>query len=731
MPDSYHFDYETFSECDIDTAGAFRYARDPSTEILMIGLAKNDEEPVLWLPPEIASKATWVNEEEQARAEELLREMTSNPKALVYAHNAQFEIAVTDALFEKTLGFPGPKHHQWRCTAAMARRAALPAKLAKVAVALDLPQKKDSNGYRLIQTFSIPQTPKKGSAQPFKPRIYWHDAPEKFRQFVEYCRQDVRTEREVHKELSFFELDGFALQTFQLDIEMNCRGFPVNLDALSRAQQMVEDVQADVGKEFYELTGLTYTQNSKLRAWFSEHGYPYETLQAEAVGKAAESGALDAEGQRAIELFQKLNYAATKKIKTMLAMAGPDDNKVRGNLTWHGAGPGRWSGTGVQPQNFKRPDPALIAKMPWKDTGFGDSDEALDWFTQSAYRDLCSGMSREALEATYGDTLEVLSSCIRHFMHDIDPDGRTERPMLSSDYSAIEARLLAWLAGEEWRLEVFRTHGKIYEASASKMFKIPMTEITKPLRQKGKIAELALGYQGSEGALVAMGALKMGLEAKELYDIVKKWREANPAIVAYWKKAESAAITAVETGVETRCGRCSYFTRKVGRMNYLFCKLPSGRLIAYPKPKLQPQMMFKTVSDAGEVKWKRVVNPTPEQITQAKQKYGEKSVFVKDALTVYGQITDAVMGHFSVSPGTLVENQCQGIAADVMGIGCLNLERAGYLANNLIHDEALCYYDASKGQTPEEMDRLMCELPSWADGLPLKAEGAIVPFYKK
>mgnify|MGYP002737691520 CR=1 FL=1 len=730
MPDAYHFDYETYSACDIQVCGAYRYAQDPTTEILMIGLAKNDEEPVVWLPPSIADFAPWVDDREQARAEELLREMTRSPKALVYAHNAQFEIAITDYVFERTLGFRGPQHHQWRCTAAMARRAALPAKLAKVGIALDLPQKKDSAGLNLIKTFSVPQKPNARSKKEFKPRIYWHDEPEKFQKFVDYCRQDVRTEREVHKELAFFELDGLPLQTFQVDIEMNGRGFPVNLDALHKAQAMIDEVQDEIGEMFFGLTGLTYTQNAKLRVWLAEHGYQQPDLTADSVEKAATSGELDSEGQIAIDLFRKLNYAATKKIKTMIRMAGPNDNKVRGTLTWHGAGPGRWSGSGVQPQNFKRPDPALIAKMPWKDMGFSDSDEALDWFTQSAYRDLCAGMDRDTLEVTYGGTLEVLSSCIRHFMHDIDETG--ERPMMSSDYSAIEARKLAWLAGEEWRLEVFRTHGKIYEASASKMFKIPMDQITKPLRQKGKIAELALGYMGSENALITMGALDMGIPANELHDIVKMWREANPAIVAYWKLAESAAIKAVERDTEVPCRLTSYFTKTVGRMKFLFCRLPSGRLIAYPKPKIQQQMMFKTVSEGGKVKWKRVVSPTPEQIAKAKEKYGPKNVFVKPALTVYGQITDAVLGHFAVSPGTLVENQCQGSAADTMGIGCVNLERAGYRVNNLIHDEALCYYEGEHGgQSAEQMDQLMCDQPAWSKGLPLKAEGAIVPFYKK
>jgi len=777
-----HFDYESFSEVDIGEVGAYHYANHPSTEILMIGLAVDDEEPTLWLPYDFTLITDWYTIEEYQKADAILHRLRDKD-TVVYAHNAQFEIAMSDALFEKTTGLKPPQHTQWRCTGAMARRAALPDGLNMLGKVLGLPQQKDKEGKALIDLFSVPQQPSsktqnaariallrekaktakkfpaaltKELAKPeFRARVRPEDEPDRFREFTEYCLQDVRVERAAEKRLGFFRLSGMALKSFQADIEINARGFPVNLKALRCAEKIMAEVSPVVTAQFREVTGLNPTQGEKFKLWARERGYPGENLQAETVDAYMESDEFDPDSElgQAMILRNKVNFAAIQKIPKMLMMAGPHDNRVRGTLLWHGAGPGRWTGRGVQPHNFKRPDMSLIKNYPWKENGFKDTDAALDAFTQQAYSFICSDTNADELEMFFGDPLDVLASCIRHFIHDshecqsceecgcmgiehcdaCDDTGMVTRSMLSCDYSAIEAVLLAWLAGEQWRLEVFRTHGKIYEASASKMFGIPIEEVTKPLRQKGKISELALGYQGAVGALLTMGALKMGLLEEDLPEIVKAWRAANPAITGHWKASENAARNAVkEPGTKFKAGKhISYYCTRVAGMMYLFCVLPGGRLIAYPKPQLEQQLRYVYVDPKKNKKVKvSVLQPTTADIELAQRRVGSRNYYVKESLTVYGEIKDNVMGRFAVHGGILVENQCQGAAADIMIIGIVNLEEHAYELANTIHDEALTYYD-DMVQTAEEMEALMLDLPSCYNGLPLRAAGGVVPFYKK
>ncbi len=775
-----HFDYESFSEADIMKVGSYRYANDPSTEILMIGLALNDEEPVIWLPPSFVASTTWYSIEEHERAHEILKLACEDEDSVIYAHFAQFEIAMSDALLLKTTGIRPPKHSQWRCTAAMARRAALPDGLELCAKALRLKHQKDKAGDDLIKEFSCPQerdnktrksalalsmlkgkTLEKEMAKPiYKRRIRPQDRPEDFKRFTEYCKQDVRVETAIGNKLSFFELKGFALKTFQFDIEMNARGLPVNLKALANAQKIMDEEGPVVTKQFRDLTGLNPTQGEKFKAWAQERGYTGDNLQAATVEAFIESDDFDPESLlgQALLLRQKVSFAAIAKIPKMLMCAGPHDNIVRGTLLWHGAGPGRWSASLVQPHNMKRPSTSLIKNMPWKELGYKDTDDALDKFTQMAYKAICDGATAREMRLFFGDPLDVLASCIRHFIHDIHDcpicdgagskrydehrdvwidrgcgcaGGRVERPMVSCDYSAIEAVLLAWLAGEEWRLKVFRTHGKIYEASASQMFGLTLEEITKPIRQKGKIAELALGYEGYVGALLSMGALKMGLKEEELPEIVDAWRKANKAIVAYWKLSVKSAVQAtLNPGYIYECGKVEYFCKETAGMMYLFCRLPSRRLIAYPQPRVESQLRYVWLDPEKKRKVKvSVILPTNEDVELARERVG-RNYYIKDSLTVYGEIKDNVLGRFALHGGVLVQNQCEGVGADIVSIGSMNLDAAGYKVISLIHDEALCLTHGGH-ETAEEMESLMLDLPPEYDGLPLKAKGEIVPFYKK
>jgi len=715
-----HLDFETRSRCDLKKCGAYRYANDPSTEILCMAIAEGNGEPVLWRVGDI-NYGDAVAYTDENYAMELARRASMDKRAIIYAHNAPFERAVSDALWEKTTGFKPPHYSQWRCTAAMGRRAALPASLEKLAEALKLGHQKDPKGKALIRKFSIPQTVGKRKGEFINPE----EDPEAFKEFTNYCLMDVKVEQEIHRVLKDFELDGTPLETFILDMEINGRGFPVNLDALHKALRIVEDESGRLTEEFTKLTGCSPNQNAVFLAWLKARGYEGDNLRAETLEETLEDEDFDPTTKvgQALQLKKMISYASLKKIPAMINCAGPHDNRVRGTLTFHGAGPGRWSATLVQPQNFKRPT----------------IDE-----TEDVYDAICAGCDAEWLREMFGPPLEMVSSSIRHFIHDTE-----NGDMLDADYAAIEARVIAWQAQEEWRLEVFRTHGKIYEASASQMFHVEFSEFERykkehgkvhPLRLKGKVAELALGYRGGPGAMEKMGALKQGLTKKELPAIVKAWREASPNIVKLWDETEAAAVQAVRTpNVKIPFGvRCHFVCTRTAGMNYLFMVLPSGRRIAYPDPKIEQVLIWgvkKIVEDENgedieEMVWFKILNPTVEQILQTREKHS--NVRVKDGLTIFSQLPKTVhWGRVLTHGGILVENCVQGIAFDFMAEGALNASKAGYEICALIHDEALSAYHPEKGQTLEEFVALLTKLPAWAEGMPLKAEGDVVKFYRK
>lgn len=683
----FHIDYETFSEADLPSVGGWRYAFDPSTEILCCALAKGEQQPLIWVPP--SYRSTFPASHDWTAADTLLQELAASNEP-VYAHNAVgFEVPITDALWRKTTGLPPIAHSRWRCTAVMARRAALPHSLAKCAEKLGLANQKDNKGSALIRKLSLLQKDGK--------RIRPTDDPEAFRQFCDYCLQDVRVEQEIHKKLKAFELKGFDLEVFQTDLEINARGLPVNLKALENAQKIVEEASTKAAKEFKALTGLDPTQTQKFLDWLKDRGYEHENLRSATIDEFLDQNDTDPGGEvgKALQLRKRVSFAAVKKVSAMLKCAGPHDNKVRGTLMYYGAiRTGRWSGSLVQPQNFRRPTKALLGNYNWKAAGDSDEDAAIAKMSDRVYRDIERGMNAEALELVYDTPLETMASAIRHFIDD-------GKPMLNADYSAIEARVMAWIAGEEWRMEVFRGDGKIYEASACQMFKLKRSEVTKSIRARSKVAELALQFRGGVGAMKNMGALKMGIAEEELQPIVDAWRAANPMIVAYWNVTEKAVESAVAnpgTSYSVWGGKATYFCARTAGINYLFCRLPSGRVLSYPEPR------FETV----EMPW------------------GD----MREVVTFWGQLKGkTTWGRIPLSSNVACENVVQATAADFMAHGAVNCSKHGYRINALIHDEALSHYD--KGQSIEEFTSLLTTLPDWAKGFPLRAEGEVVPYYKK
>ena len=643
-----YLDFETRSRADLPTVGAYRYACDPSTEVLMAAVSAEGEDSPVYL---------WVNPKYETEG------MKSEPEALrlltladsVYAHNAPFEHAIVWGTKWCNLQL-----EQWRCTAAMARMAGLPESLSKCSVALGLPELKDAKGKSLIRLFSIPDVETGEFNSP-------HEYLEKWKQFGQYCRQDVIVEKAIHKQLSqSFSLEGNNLSDFLFTLRMNTVGIPVNCKALDAADLMVDQVSGKAVKEFRNLTGVNVTQRSKVLDWLKFNGVAIVDMQAATLEAVARED-LDPVTKRGIELYSQLSYAAIKKISTMRAWAC-SDQRMRGVFKYYGAGTGRWSAGGPQIQNAKKATYAMRS------------------LTGPAYDYLCNGGTSEGIEAVYGDCLEVLASSIRHFIH-------ADHPMLDADYNAIEARIACWVSGEGQALIDYSRGADRYRTMASKIYGVSESRVTPDQRALGKVAILGLGY--------GMGAEKFHASCRDLYGIKismdmaeqakSTFRSEHPRMTALWRKLDSdirSAIGSPRTIFEP-CIHLRLWTEWTAGMNYLIIRLPSGRKLAYPLPAIEDDGITYWGAVAASTQWGRV------------KMYGAK----------------------------MFENICQAIAADVMAHGAINAESKGMMPFALIHDQGLAIQD--KGQKPEEFAQALSKVPSWATGLPLKVEAKLVPYYSK
>lgn len=635
-----HLDYETRSSADLKTVGAYRYAADESFEILMAGVSADDSDRVyLWVNPKYETP-DMLSEPE---ALDLL-----NKADLIYAHNAPFEIAATwGSHWLINLS-------KWRCTAAMARRAGMPPSLDKCAEALGLTQQKDKKGAALIRKFSIPN--KDGTFNAPK------DFPDEWLAFGEYCKQDVRTEKAIHKKLKAFELTGEPLETFLFDLRMNHAGIPVNRQALLNAQKIVTDVQSTVTKQFVELTQLQPTQREKVREMVG-----LADMTSDTVAGALGDTNMDTDKRKILSLYQKLSYAAVKKIETMLDCVCPD-GRVRGCHTYYGAGTGRWSGRLIQPQNFK--------KTPrW-----------MKGLTDQIYADVIAGKDADYLDLMYGDPFELLSGIIRHFIH-----GDCE--MLDGDYNAIEARIICWLAGEKEMLAMWATGRDLYRFMASSVYGIPEAAVDGDGRDHGKRIILGCGY-GMGPAKFKATCEAYGVECSEdlAESSVKAYRQTHPNVVKYWYFLDRSARSAIaEPGTQ----HGPFIVRSIAGIPYLLGRLPSGRSIAYPYPKIE-------------------IQPGDD----------------RDQITYWGQLPVGVTwGRVKIYGGKFAENFSQGVAADIMSNGARVAEARGMMPFTLIHDQGLAL--RTKQQSPDEFSAALASLPDWARGLPLKVESKVAPYYRK
>ena len=650
-----NIDIETYSSEDISKTGLYKYAQSTDFEILLFAYSLNGS------PVEVIDLA-----QGGVVPEEIVK-MLNDGETELRAYNAAFEwYCLNQAGYRTNL-------EQWRCTMIHAYYAGYPGGLDKVgkAMGFENDKKKSATGKALIRLFSVPCKPTKRNGG--RTRNMPHHEPEKWELYKEYNRQDVVAEMSIKERLEGIKLPKFEWKLWHTDVRMNAEGIRVDSELVESALFISNTWNEYLLNEAKELTGLENPNSTmQLLKWLKDKGINAENLQKETVKNLI--GETEGNVKRVLEIRQELSKTSTKKYVAMKD-ALCEDGRVRGLLQFYGANrTGRWAGRLVQVQNLPR-------------NYLSDLDDARNMVKR---RDLLT------LDILYDNIPDTLSQLIRTAF--VPEEGKK---FVIADFSAIEARVIAWLAGEQWRLDVFRTHGKIYEASASQMFGVDISTIAKGkenyhLRQKGKVAELALGYQGSSGALMAMGAINMGLTEEELPEIVRMWRNSNKRIVDLWYAVGNAAAEVVLNGTRQAVNGI-LFSREgdlAKGLDFLTVTLPSGRKLHYVSPGTRENSWGSTV----------ITYKAPNQVS-GKWETAE----------TYG--------------GKLVENIVQAIARDCLAATILKLTDKGYKIVMHIHDEVVL--EAPMDVTVKEVCDLMGEELKWAKGLILRADGFETGYYKK
>lgn len=638
-------DIETFSDIDLIKCGVYKYADSPAFEILLFAYSIDDGE---------------IHIVDLVRGEELPDEITEAIKSdtvIKTAFNAQFE----RVCLSKHLGILLDPS-SWYCTAVQAAELSLPSSLADVGAALGLERQKMTEGKELIKYFCVSCKPTKSNGG--RTRNMPGDAPEKWALFKEYCKRDVDVERQIAKKLEMYPISESEHRLYVLDQRINDRGVLVDLSLAQQAIKINSIQTAVATEQAYTLTGLENPNSvAQLKAWLTENGVEIESLSKKAVAALADE--TDGDIQEMLHLRLLMSKTSVKKYEAVMRSVCRD-NRVRGMMRFCGASrTGRWSGNILQPQNLPQnhlPDLTLA-------------------------RDIVKDGDFEMLNMTFGNVPNVLSELIRTVLIP-KPNHR----FIVADFSAIEARVLSWLAGEQWRLDTFRNGGDIYCASASQMFRVPVEKhgVNGHLRQKGKISELACGYGGSVGALKNMGAVEMGVPEEELQGLINDWRNANPHIVKLWTEVGNAAMKAIKEKTIVTLGKLVFMYER----GILFIRLPSGRRLSYIKPRIGTNR------------------------------------FGGDSITYMGVGTSKKWERLETFGGKLVENIVQAIARDLLASAMINVANAGYNIVFHVHDEIIAEVPDGQGSV-DEMCMLMSINPDWADGIPLSADGYECEYYRK
>lgn len=640
-----HIDLETYSDVDLAKAGLYRYVESPVFEILLVQYAF-DEDPVQVV--------------DLASGEHLpgaVRVALQDPDTIKVAHNCSFE----RACLGRSLGVYMPPE-EWRDTMNLCAMSGLPQSLDAAGAALGLEQQKIKEGVSLISYFCKPC--KATIANGGRTRNLPEHSPEKWERFKAYGLRDVEVERSIYNRLGNFSIPDWEHRVRCLDARINERGVKVDVELAAAAVSVNDQAVTGYGEEMKRLTGLDNPNSiSQLKGWLESMGLGVESLNKATVADLLQETS-DPVILRVLQLRALMGKTSVKKYEAMLAASSPEDYRIRGMMQYYGAGrTGRWAGRIVQPQNLPQNHLEDIGEV----------------------RELVRDGDLETLSLCYDSVPDVLSQLIRTAL--VAEDGCT---FLVADYSAIEARVIAYLAGEKWRMDVFAQGGDIYCSSASQMFKVPVVKhgVNGHLRQKGKIAELACGYGGGINALKNFGADKMGLTEEEMQQIVTQWRAASPTIPKFWRDTETAAKRAIMNpgkAFKLPCGAAYRLDKDALRL-----KLPSGRILSYWNAHLEDGSIVFMAQNQTTKKW-------------------EKS-------ETWG--------------GKLVENIVQAYARDCLAVAMLRLDEAGFKICFSVHDELICE-EPIGGRSWQDMSDIMGQPIPWAPGLLLEADGYETDFYMK
>lgn len=674
MPPRLSLDWESRSVLDLREVGLHNYSRHASTDIWCGAYAFDDEEPELWTPdqpcpPRIADHVA--------------------KRWPISAWNAPFEAELWNNIARPRYGWPALDISNVFCSMAQGYAMGLPGSLEDAALAMGINMKKDTEGRALMLRMCRPRSTKGGE-------IIWWDDEDKLNRLYEYCKQDVRVERELHKRL--MPLSDRERQVWLMDYKINQRGVQVDLPSAEAAIKLADAMKVRYDNELAEITNgaaTSVTALAPLKEWLNEQGC-HQALAGLAKADVSELLARDdlpAAARAALTVRQEAGKASNAKFNVMVRQAG-EDGRLHNLFQYHGAGPGRWAGRAVQVHN-------LVRDMP-------DADVV------ERILELVRNGEHEAIDAIFGPPLSMLSRCTRSFLM-AAPNMR----LVTGDFSNVEGRGQAWFAGEEWKLEAYRKADAkagpgLYELAYSRMFGVPVESVKNPSeeRQVGKVAELAFGYQGGRGSFHVMGkAYGVTVSDAKADEFKDAWRAAHPRIVRTWYDIQGAAIRAVENpGNVYECGyagRQAKF-RKVG--SFLWCLLPSGRAICYPYPKILqgefgPQLTYMT-------------SPSPDDRRKGK--------------IIYDPLNSSNWARVSTYGGSLFNNIVQGMCRDILAETMLKMEAAGLPVVLHVHDEAVGEVDQAIAEEKRQvMQQMMRTPPAWAKGFPLWADCSVMVRYGK
>lgn len=649
-------DIETYSSVDLAKAGVYAYTEAPDFDILLIGY-KYDDEGEVHVIDTLAVDRDFDEELYE------FRQALTDPSIVKTAFNANFE----RTCLAKWTGAAMPPE-EWRCTMIKALTMGLPGNLADVGMALGLPEDKlkDPQGKALIQFFSKPCKPTRTNGQRTR-NLPAHD-PEKWKLFIAYNRQDVVTEQEILKRLAVYKIPDAEQALWSLDQHMNDNGVKLDIPMVEKIVEYDTQRRQELQEEAQTITGLSNPNSlAQLKKWLASQGVEMASVTKDTIAEAL-AGDLPENVRRMLEIRTALGKTSVAKYSTMLT-AVCQDHRLRGILQFYGANrSGRWAGRLVQTHNLAK-------------NSLPDLDLA---------RELAAAGDFDTMQTLFGETAFVFSELIRTAF--IPSDGCR---FVVSDFAAIEARVISWISGEEWRLEAFRAGKDIYCETASQMYKVPVVKHGENghLRQKGKVAELACGYQGGIGAMKRMD--KGGtIPEEELQAVVDAWRAANPKIPKLWRTCELAAKTAIEEHRTVRIAHGIAFSYINGN---LFIKLPSGRKLCYwdTRLKLDPRDGRDHIVYMG--------------VNQETKQWGETET--------YG--------------GKLVENIVQATARDCLAVAMTRVSELGYKIVMHVHDEMIVDVPNEDTKAPAVINDIMGQPIDWAPGLPLKGDTYETPFYKK